>query len=69
MDPIVEISVGKLRGTITKDDNDEQVYAFLGIPYAKAPVGNLRFKVSSENFLSFVNINVNLIDNVWHLIS
>jgi carboxylesterase type B len=38
--PIVCISDGCIRGVSYKDYD-----GFLGIPYAKAPVGNLRFKV------------------------
>lgn len=45
-DPVVEISDGKLRGTISKNYNGEDYYAFLGIPYGKPPIGELRFKVS-----------------------
>lgn len=45
-DPVVEISDGKLRGIVTKDNNGDKFYAFLGVPYGKAPQGELRFKVS-----------------------
>lgn len=44
--PVIEISDGKLRGTVLKNLDEEEIYAFLGIPYAKPPVGELRFKVS-----------------------
>lgn len=44
--PIVEISDGKVRGTVLKNLDGEDYYAFLGIPYAKPPIGKLRFKVS-----------------------
>lgn len=44
-EPIVEISDGKLRGKFEKSFDGEQIYAFLGIPYGKPPVGELRFKV------------------------
>lgn len=43
--PIVEISEGKLSGTFLDDLDGNKFCAFLGIPYAKPPVGNLRFKV------------------------
>lgn len=46
MDPIVEISDGKLRGTVSKNYKGEKTFEFLGIPYAKPPTGELRFKVS-----------------------
>jgi len=50
---IVEISSGKLRGTITKirpsttDDNDNDnimIASYVGIPYADPPVGDLRWR-------------------------
>lgn len=41
-DPIVEGDLGKISGTISKV-LDHDVEAFLGIPYAKPPVGDLRF--------------------------
>lgn len=50
-DPIVEISDGKLRGKVSKDHNGDNFYAFLGIPYGKAPKGDLRFTVS-KNYLN-----------------
>lgn len=49
VEPIVEISDGKLKGTIRKNYKGEDFYAFLGIPFAKPPVGELRFKVSDHN--------------------
>lgn len=49
MDPIINISEGKIKGYIRKNLNGESFYAFLGIPYGKPPVGSLRFKVSNEN--------------------
>lgn len=45
-DPIVEIEQGKLRGKVSKNYNDFEYYTFKGIPYAKPPVGELRFAVS-----------------------
>ncbi|MFK8397778.1 carboxylesterase/lipase family protein [Pseudomonas sp. BGr12] len=39
--PIVKVNEGKLQGTYSEKDG---LYKFLGIPYAKAPVGKLRFK-------------------------
>lgn len=43
--PIVEISHGELRGTFFDNLEGNKFCAFLGIPYAKPPVGSLRFKV------------------------
>lgn len=46
--PVVEINYGKLKGKLRKNYKGEEIFAFLGVPYAKPPVGELRFKVSSE---------------------
>ncbi|CAG9856191.1 unnamed protein product [Phyllotreta striolata] len=43
-EPLVKISEGKLLGTIKRDKNDGEFFAFQGIPYAKPPLGELRFK-------------------------
>lgn len=45
---IVEIQQGKLRGTTGKDYHGGSFYKFMGIPYAKAPKGELRFKVCQK---------------------
>ena len=45
--PIVTTRVGKIIGTVKKvqvDGKQMEVYRYLGIPYAEAPVGKLRFK-------------------------
>lgn len=42
-DPIITTSKGKVRG-MRINVYDKQVDTFLGIPFAKPPVGNLRFK-------------------------
>jgi cholinesterase len=38
---VVHTSSGTVRGCATPDDNEVSMY--LGIPYAKPPIGNLRF--------------------------
>lgn len=44
---IVEIEQGKLKGILQKSVlNGNEYCSFLGIPFAKPPVGNLRFQVS-----------------------
>lgn len=45
LDPIVNTEQGRVRGAISKDARGGQFYSFLGIRYAKAPIGDLRFKV------------------------
>jgi carboxylesterase type B len=42
--PIATIRQGQLKGVTGTDLNGERYYKFLGIPYAKPPVGPLRFK-------------------------
>lgn len=47
---IVETKTGQVRGKLFKTLYDQRpYYAFKGIPYAEAPVDNLRFKVSKIN--------------------
>lgn len=41
----VATSYGKVRGRRLVFEGDRQVDAFQGIPFAKAPLGELRFKV------------------------
>ena len=45
MEPIVRVEEGQLRGREAKDYKGEMFYAFQGIPYAKPPLGELRFRV------------------------
>ncbi|XP_055851927.1 esterase FE4-like isoform X2 [Episyrphus balteatus] len=42
--PIVKTPLGKIRGTILKTEKDREFYAFRGIKYAEAPIGDKRFK-------------------------
>ncbi|XP_019632301.1 PREDICTED: cholinesterase 2-like [Branchiostoma belcheri] len=43
LEPLVDLPAGPVRGTVL-DVSGTQVNAYLGIPYAKPPVGELRFK-------------------------
>ena len=45
-DLLVETSYGKLQGLRSRDIEDNEFFSFKGIPYAKPPVGDLRFEVS-----------------------
>lgn len=45
LSPILEISSGKLQGAVTLSRHGRQIYEYLGIPFAKPPVGNLRFEL------------------------
>ncbi len=42
---IVDTNYGPVRGLKRTSVVGEQYYSFRGIPYAKAPIGDLRFKV------------------------
>lgn len=50
--PIVQVRQGQLRGITTTLPNGKPYHYFKGIPYAKPPVGDLRFKppVAIEKF-------------------
>ncbi|XP_072384446.1 juvenile hormone esterase-like isoform X1 [Diabrotica undecimpunctata] len=41
---VVQLAEGKISGGTKTDLNGEKFHSFLGIPYGKAPVGELRFK-------------------------
>lgn len=43
--PVITTALGKLRGSVMKSDHGKDFFAFRGIPYAKPPVGDLRFKM------------------------
>ncbi|KAG5882682.1 hypothetical protein JTB14_019683 [Gonioctena quinquepunctata] len=43
-DILVTVEEGRVRGKIQKDYHGGKFYSFSGIPYAKAPIGELRFK-------------------------
>lgn len=46
-DPVVEITKGKIKGQILKSRNGRDFFSFTGIPYAKPPLNDLRFKVNA----------------------
>lgn len=58
----VKITKGILKGQILKSRNERPYYSFTGIPYAKPPVGKLRFEVSIYSiFIVFENRIVNIV--------
>lgn len=42
--PIIDAPVGKISGTLLKSKYNRNIFAYRAIPFAKAPVGALRFK-------------------------
>lgn len=44
--PVVTIQEGQIKGMVSEDVRGGKFYSFMGIPYAKPPVGDLRFKVT-----------------------
>lgn len=51
-DPVVKITKGVIRGQTLKSRDGRDYQSFTGIPYAKPPVDDLRFKV----LLLFYNV-------------
>lgn len=52
--PTVVVQQGVLSGKIGENIHGDKFYSFQGIPYAKPPLGKLRFKVIF--YFSFYNI-------------
>jgi len=52
VEEVVQLDQGKLTGSSLKSRNGREFKAFQGIPYAKSPTGDLRFKVT-HNFLLY----------------
>lgn len=44
-EPLVTINQGSLKGKVTNTYKGREIYSFTGIPYAKPPLGPLRFEV------------------------
>lgn len=44
--PVVKTPLGTIEGHIAKTVHGKDFYSFKGIPYAKPPIGDLRFKVN-----------------------
>lgn len=49
--PIIKTSHGKVRGVTSENLEGNTFYKFLGIPYGKPPVGELRFRVRKKTIL------------------
>lgn len=46
--PIVRVEQGQVQGRVVNGPSGKAFYNFQGIPYAKPPLGSLRFKVRSH---------------------
>ena len=57
----VDTKYGKVQGHVVTLGTGETVVSYLGIPFAKPPVGSLRFKVTTKfyifKFLNFIFCN------------
>lgn len=51
----VQITKGTLKGQVLKSRNGRSYYSFTGIPYAKPPIGELRFEVLNHGSNSISN--------------
>lgn len=57
-DPVIKISKGLIRGQNLKSRNGRGYSSFTGVPYAKPPIDELRFKVIT-NYSSYIyNISI-----------
>lgn len=50
--PVVETSVGKVRGRVLESRLGNPFYAFRGMPYAQSPINELRFKVRTGSAIT-----------------
>jgi hypothetical protein len=62
-DDLVILKQGSLRGHRLTSRKGREIFAFQGIPYAKPPVGELRFKVCSQALCVFLRSMERTIDS------
>ncbi len=48
--PVVSLENGQVQGNIRSSRDGHVFYEFLGIPYAKPPIGELRYEVRRKAF-------------------
>lgn len=67
---IVEVKQGQLEGQIKESIlSGKEYYSFLGIPYAKPPVGELRFQVSKLIHDFHITSHIVAFENVFELMT
>ena len=54
-DPIVKTKYGNIQGFEFKAERGSEAEVFLGIPFAKPPIGELRFEVCYEYKTTMLN--------------
>ena len=70
----VDIKYGRVQGHVVTLGTGQHVVSYLGIPYGKAPVGNLRFRVSVvmvlQGNVQAVGVYIRLVHNerILHMI-
>lgn len=62
-EPIVQVEEGKLRGKTRVDYKGGKFYSFQSIPYAKPPIGDLRFKVYLH-YIIFTRNNLDVLPDL-----
>lgn len=64
--PLINVHEGQLKGKQFLSRSGRNFFAFQGIPYAKPPVGHLRFKVFIKHLYSlFINRLTSVSFTLW----
>lgn len=62
--PLVQAPSGRYLGVNVPGNSGSPYEAFMGIPFAQPPIGNLRFAVSLFNFLTARDLNSLIINPI-----
>lgn len=57
-DNILNLSQGKINGSIYESRNGREFIAFQGIPYAEPPIGDLRLQVFKANIYVILKLGL-----------
>jgi len=57
-DPVIRITKGAIRGQTLKSRDGQDFYSFTAVPYAKPPLGELRFMVNFIEIFNHIQRNV-----------